>query len=108
METEVSVLLPEGDAGATARAALLAIEGADLVRDDDARRLRLVVPASAVGALQTAVVEQNATLVELHPRKDTLEELFVREAVGAASDDAVADPDDKAARPDDKRAEGER
>ena len=50
METEVSVLLPEGDAGATARAALLAIEGADLVRDDDARRLRLVVPASAVGA----------------------------------------------------------
>lgn len=101
METEVSVLLPDGEAAASAREMLLAIEGATLVRADDERRLRLVLPASEVPALQAAVVQQGATILELHPRKDTLEELFVREAVGAASDDAAAGPDHK-------RAEGER
>ncbi len=76
METAALIAVPDE---ATV-AALTAIDGARKLRQEGAR-LHLTVPTSAVPTLVARVAELQAQLVELHPRRDTLEELFMRKAV---------------------------
>jgi ABC-2 type transport system ATP-binding protein len=61
-------------------AALAAVEGVTIEAiKDGACTLRL--PSTSVGALTLAAHAVGAVLVELHPVRDTLEELFLREAL---------------------------
>ncbi len=76
MESAALIAVP-GDA---AIAELEAIEGAAKLRMEG-DLLRLSLPTSAVPALVKRVAEVDGRLIELHPRRDSLEELFMRKAV---------------------------
>ena len=76
MESAVVIAVP-GDAAAEA---LCNMAGCRLLRREG-DRLRISVATSDVQRLVALVCEVGAELIELHPRRDTLEELFMRKAV---------------------------
>ena len=77
---EVEALFDLGATPDVAAQALLAVVGAQ-PRERTGRRLRLTVPHDAVDALLRAGLGSGARLEQLLPRRDSLEELFVRKAV---------------------------
>jgi ABC-2 type transport system ATP-binding protein len=84
LETEVLLALPAdreaGESQASARAQLSAVAGVRWL-EQGGDEVRLVLPTAQVPALQAVVVATGAVVRELHARRDTLEELFVRNAV---------------------------
>lgn len=67
--------------------ALSGIEGC-VVTQRNGDVLTLTVPTEHIPALTAAAAQHSARLVELHPQRDTLEELFLRRAIqGATTDD---------------------
>ncbi|MCB9739714.1 MAG: ABC transporter ATP-binding protein [Deltaproteobacteria bacterium] len=84
LESSATLALP-ADAAADLGAQLATACGGSVTAEKDGK-VTVQLPSDAVGALSAAAAELGATLVELHPVKDTLEELFVRQAL--AIDDA--------------------
>ncbi len=89
LESSATLTLPAG-ASAALGAELAAACGGSVTAEKDGK-VTVLLPSDAVAALTAAAAERSATLVELHPVKDTLEELFVRQALaieGAGSQEA--------------------
>jgi ABC-2 type transport system ATP-binding protein len=80
LESSATLSLSSSASGDAAIAALSEVEGVVVVAvKDDACTLRL--PSGSVAALTAKAAEVGAQLIELHPVRDTLEELFLREAL---------------------------
>ncbi len=81
LEAEARVELPlDAQARQTAIQALAALPGV-VLHEETAAFLRISLPAAGVAQLTEVVIQCGATLRELTPLRDTLEELFVRKAV---------------------------
>lgn len=72
--------------GDAAVQALAAIAGSEILRAEGGR-LHMSLPSASVAELTAVAARVGAQLIELHPRRDTLEELFMRKAV--AREDGV-------------------
>ncbi|MSP92214.1 MAG: ABC transporter ATP-binding protein [Myxococcales bacterium] len=94
---EVEALFELGAGGEAAARALLAVEGS-VERERTGARLRLAVPHDAVDALLQAGLAAGAKLEQLLPRRDSLEELFVRKAVRVEARGESQDSQDAAAK----------
>jgi ABC-2 type transport system ATP-binding protein len=82
LESEAWIAVPVGVAAALQQA--IAVLPGVQVRAEAGELLRVLLPTAQVPALTHLVVQHGATLRELAPRRDTLEELFVRNAVHVA------------------------
>lgn len=81
LESEAWVVLPTaGEARTTLGQAIGLLPGVE-VRAEAGDLLRVLLPTAQVPAFTQLVVQHGGTLRELAPRRDTLEELFVRKAV---------------------------
>ncbi len=76
LESEVLVGVP-GDAAIEALAAVESV----VVGEARDGTVRLVLASGQVGALTLRAAEMGAHLIELHPRRDSLEQLFMRKAL---------------------------
>lgn len=78
-KSSATVVLPEDDTAAIA--ALSAVPGAEIIKHNG-EILVLDLPTEHVPQLAATAAEHNARLIELHAQRDTLEELFLRRAIG--------------------------
>ena len=88
LESEALIGVPDDDA-VTALAALDSV----VVADRQPGTVRLVLASQQIGALTACAAQVGAHLIELHPRRDSLEQLFLREAL-LLDGDAAEGPHD--------------
>ena len=85
LQSSATVKLPAGEARAAALTAITALSGVDETAETEGA-LIVRLATEAVPALTATAAEHGASLVDLQPVRDTLEELFMRKAVTATSE----------------------